>query len=129
MKLIVYWSATVIVGLVLLSGGVAQLIRRPENVAGMAHLGYPVYMLTILGFWKIAGAMVLFAPGLGRLKEWAYAGAFFDFTGAVASHIASGDGAGTFIWPGLFAAFTLVSWALRPAGRMLGTLLPERARG
>jgi hypothetical protein len=57
----------------------------------MRALGYPVYFLTILGVWKVLSAPALLAPRLPRLKEWAYAGIFFDLTGAAASHAFSGD--------------------------------------
>jgi hypothetical protein len=57
------------------------------------HLGYPLYFVTILGFWKVLGAMALLAPRFPRLKEWAYAGTFFEMTGAAASHAMSGNAA------------------------------------
>ncbi|HEY0371668.1 MAG TPA: DoxX family protein [Thermoanaerobaculia bacterium] len=114
-----YWVTTGLLGLVLLSGGAAQLMRRPENVEGMLRLGYPIYLLTILGIWKLLGAAALLAPRMPRLKEWAYAGVFFVLTGAGASHIASGDAAARAFWPLLFAAFTIVSWALRPESRRM----------
>ena len=56
-----------------------------NNVEGIVHLGYPLYFITIIGFWKVLGAITLLAPGFPRLKEWAYAGIFFDLTGAAAS--------------------------------------------
>jgi len=125
-KVIGYWATTTIVAFVLLAGGVAQLAHRPENVEGMAHLGYPLYFLTILGFWKVPGALALLAPRFPRLKEWAYAGTFFELTGAVASHVVCGDSVGRFIWPGLFAVCAVASWALRPPSRTLGILFPTR---
>ena len=126
-KKIGYWVATALVAFVLLSGGAAQLARMPQNVEGMVHLGYPVYLLGILGFWKVLGGIAILAPRFPRLKEWAYAGAFFDLTGAAASHFFTGDPFARFFFPALFALVTLVSWALRPQGRTLGTLIPARA--
>ena len=125
-KVIGYWAATTIIAFVLLAGGVAQLAHRPENVEGMAHLGYPLYFSTILGFWKVLGAIALLAPCFPRLKEWAYAGAFFELTGAVASHVVCGDSVSRFIWPALFAVLAVASWALRPQSRTLGVLFPAR---
>jgi uncharacterized membrane protein YphA (DoxX/SURF4 family) len=122
-----YWATTTIVALVLLSGGAAQLMRRPETVEGMAHLGYPLYFTTILGFWKVAGGIALLAPRFPRLKEWAYAGAFFELTGASASHLACGDSAGHIMGPLLFAALAVASWALRPQSRTLGAPIAEDA--
>ena len=127
-KVIGYWATTTIVAFVLLAGGVAQLAHRPENVEGMAHLGYPLYFLTILGFWKVLGAIALLAPRFPRLKEWAYAGTFFELTGAVASHVVCGDSVDRFIWPGFFAVCAVASWALRPPSRTLGVLFPAKTR-
>jgi uncharacterized membrane protein YphA (DoxX/SURF4 family) len=135
MKVISYWVMTMVSALELLAGGVTDLMHgRTALVAGepvaevLAHLGYPVYLLTILGVWKLLGAIALLAPRFPRLKEWAYAGSFFVYAGAVASGIVRGlDDPGTFIWPPLiFAVLTLASWALRPQSRTLGTLFPEK---
>ena len=133
-KMISYWVVTIFITLELLAGGVTDLMHgRAALVAGepvtavLIHLGYPVYLLTILGVWKILGAIVLLVPRLPRLKEWAYAGSFFVYAGAVASGLAHGLGdPGTFIWPPLiFAVLTLASWALRPQSRILGDLFPK----
>jgi len=125
-KTIGYWTTTAIIAFVLLSGGAAELAHRPETLEGMAHLGYPLYFTLILGVWKVLGGIALLAPRFPRLKEWAYAGTFFDLTGAVASHAARGDDTGHLLWPLLFAILTLASWALRPQSRILGTLFPAR---
>lgn len=119
-KAIAYWTTTAIVALALLPGGVAQLLHQRDTVAGIVLLGYPAYFATILGFWKVLGGATLLAPRLPRLKEWAYAGAVFDLTGAAASHAACGDfGAYGFhlAVPLLLAGVAAVSWALRPASR------------
>jgi hypothetical protein len=118
-----YWITTGLVALALGSGGVGDVLRVDDIVAGMVHLGYPVYFCVILGVWKLLGAATLLAPGLPRLKEWAYAGAVFDFTGAVLSHAASGDPVTKMIAPLVLAGLTLASWALRPPERMLGRAL------
>ena len=55
-------------------------------VEGITALGYPLYVLKILGTCKILGAIALAVPGLRRIKEWAYAGFVYDFLGAAASH-------------------------------------------
>ncbi len=106
----------------LIAGGVAELLHIPAIDEGMAHLGYPPYVATLLGLWKLPGAIVLLAPRLPRLKEWAYVGAFFDMTGAVASHVLSGDTVAQFVAPLLFAVCAIVSWATRPPSRVLGNL-------
>ena len=77
-KMIGYWVTTVIVALVLFSGGFFQVMHQTGAVEGITRLGYPVYVVTILGVWKILGGVALLAPRTPRLKEWAYAGAFFE---------------------------------------------------
>ena len=134
-KVMSYWVTTIIVVFELLAGGLTDLVHgRTGLVTGepvtevLAHLGYPVYLLTILGVWKLLGAITLLAPRFPRLKEWAYAGSFFVYAGAVASGMVRGlDNPGTFIWPPLiFAVLTLASWALRPQSRILGVLFPTQ---
>jgi hypothetical protein len=133
-KMIGYWVTTIIVVLELLAGGVTDLIHGPALlfvgdpvVSVLAQLGYPVYLLTILGVWKLLGAVTLLVPRFPRLKEWAYAGEFFAMTGAAASWAARGGGLGDLIVPLIFAVLTLASWALRPPGRTLGVLFQARA--
>lgn len=135
LKVIAYWTTTAFAALELLVGGVTDLVHgRTAVVAGeavtevLAHLSYPAYMLAILGVWKLLGGVALLVPGFPRLKEWAYAGAFFVYTGAVASGMVLGrDDPGTFIWPPLIlAVITMASWALRPPPRVLGGLVPMK---
>ena len=54
-------------------------------MAWCRQLGYPMYFFAILGVWKVLGAIAILVPRFPRLKEWAYAGIFFDLTGAAAS--------------------------------------------
>jgi hypothetical protein len=77
--------------------------------------------------WQIGGAAVLIAPRFPRVKEWAYAGSFFEFSGAVASHLLAGDGVKVWLTPLVYATIVIVSWALRPADRRLSNagLAPE----
>ena len=117
-----YWVTTGLVAFAIGSGGAAQLARMPENVEGMTHLGYPVYLLTILGIWKVLGTVAILIPGLPRLKEWAYAGIVFDLTGASASHAASGDVTWHIVVPLILAVLAFASWTLRPPSRIVGSL-------
>jgi uncharacterized membrane protein YphA (DoxX/SURF4 family) len=122
MKTIVYWITTILIAFAMFSGGIAYLMHQKDTMEGMARLGYPAYFVTILGVWKVLGALAILAPRFPRLKEWAYAGIFFDLTGAAASHAASGDydaGAFHIVVPLVLAAITMDSWALRPASRKL----------
>ena len=116
-RAIAFWTATVIVGAELLVGGAMDLARTSYVVGVVTGIGYPVYILTILGLGKVPGALVLLAPGLPRLKEWAYAGAVFEMAGAALSLGAGGRPATELIAPLAFVALTLISWGLRPASR------------
>jgi uncharacterized membrane protein YphA (DoxX/SURF4 family) len=114
---IAYWVATVLLALECGVGGVMGALRRSPFLEVMEHLGYPAYFMTIFGVWyRLAGVAVL-APRLPRLKEWAYAGLVFTYTGAVASRLAVGDGAETVVGPILFTGLAVASWALRPPAR------------
>ena len=115
-----YWTTTGIVAFSLISGGAAQAFGQHDTVAGVVRLGYPVYFVTLLGIWKVLGGLAIVAPRFPRLKEWAYAGAFFDLTGASISSVASGIGVRHAVVPLVLAAAAMVSWALRPATRRLG---------
>ena len=128
-KNIAYWTTTILVALPIGSGGVAQLARVPGTVEGFVHvLGYPPYFVTILGFWKVAGAIAILVPRFPRLKEWAYAGIFFDLTGAAASCAAVGGHGEAFhiLAPLFLAVLAVASWALRPQSRTIGILIPTR---
>ncbi len=85
----------------------------------MVDLGYPSYLATILGTAKILAAVVLLAPGLPRLKEWAYAGILINMIGAAASHVAMHQSITNLIAPAMFAGLAILSWALRPPTRRL----------
>src|SRR5262245_12007461 len=93
----------------------------------LSHLGYPLSYTYITGVWQIAGAAAIIAPRFPRLKEWAYAGSFFQFSGAVASHLLAGDGVEAWQPPLVFLMFVIVSWGLRPSDRRLPNagLAPE----
>ena len=76
-----------------------------------------MYFIMIIGFWKLLGSAALVAPGLPRVKEWAYAGIFFNMTGAAVSHVVN-HSAGWHVGVTLgLAGVTIASWALRPASR------------
>jgi len=116
---IIYWVATVWLALGMTATGIVQLIRVPEEAAMFAHLGYPAYLLTIIGAWKILGVVAILVPKFPLLKEWAYAGFFFVMSGAVFSHLFSGDAALEYFGPILLIVLTVVSWYFRPASRKI----------
>src|SRR5262249_17790305 len=93
------------------------------------QLGYPTYVLTILGAWKIPGSITLFLPGLPRLKEWAYAGIVFELTGASASHALRGNNAADVLTPLAMTLVAMTSWALRPPSGTLGRMFARSTDG
>jgi uncharacterized membrane protein YphA (DoxX/SURF4 family) len=120
-RTIAYWTFTVIIANELIAGSAWDLLRI-EYVRGVfIHLGYPPYVLWILGAWKLPGGVMLLLPRFPRLKEWAYAGAFFNYTGAAASHFFVEGVSKMVVATLVFAVMTLASWALRaPARRLAG---------
>ena len=110
-----YWIATAVIALAMIAGGTADFLVIEPVQEQMDHLGYPHYFARILGFWKVLCGIAIAAPGFRRLKEWAYAGIFFDLTGAVASHLAVGDGVADFAPPLVIAMILVASYVLLPA--------------
>lgn len=122
---IIYWIATIWLSLGMLSTGIVQILQIKEEVDMMTHLGYPLYFLTLLGIWKILGVIAVLLPKFARLKEWAYAGFFFSMSGAVFSHLATGDPAIELFGPVLLIVLTGISWYLRPTDRKMVSVVPE----
>jgi uncharacterized membrane protein YphA (DoxX/SURF4 family) len=124
-KAIAFWITTVVACVAFVGSGIANLVHAPHIAADMARLGYPAYFSTILGAWKVLGAVAILAPRVPRLKEWAYAGMMFDLSGAAISRGVSGDGAAGVVPPVFVAALVVASWALRPADRVLVSTVPR----
>ncbi|HEY2649308.1 MAG TPA: DoxX family protein [Puia sp.] len=117
-NLIIYWTATTLMSVGMLGSGLAQIFHAKEMVDLVVPLGYPLYILYIIGTWKILGVIAILTPGFKLLKEWAYAGFFFVMTGAFISHLASGDlSLKGLIGPFMQTIFIILSWYFRPASR------------
>ena len=83
---IFYWVITGLFAAFMFMGAVQDAMNNPDAVKMISHdLGYPAYLVPFLGVAKILGCMAILVPGFPRLKEWAYAGLFFDLTGAAYS--------------------------------------------
>jgi uncharacterized membrane protein YphA (DoxX/SURF4 family) len=124
-----YWSATTILTLKAVVGGVVGRTNGREMVVAgapiddvMKHLGYPAYLARILGVWQVLAGIAILAPRFPRLKEWGYAGIFFNMTGAAISRAIGGDDVGHIVAPLVFAGLSVASRALRPSSRTLGVL-------
>jgi hypothetical protein len=111
-----YWIATGFVALIMTASGVLAIIRAPSMMLGLAHLGYPVYFSDLLGVGKLTGVCVLLAPGMPRLKEWAYVAFGITVLSATYSHLSSGDGLMA-LEPLVTFAALVFSYLMRPASR------------
>ena len=86
---LLYWIFTILfVGLMAFTA-VPNLLNTPDSVK-LIHdqLGYPTYFVPYIGFVKLLGCIALLVPGLNKIKEWAYAGLFFDLASSIYSGIA-----------------------------------------
>jgi hypothetical protein len=117
LRTIAYWVISAPVLLETTVGAQWDLARIPYVTETMQHLGYPLYLLTIMGIAKALAIIAMLAPRFPRLKEWAYAGVFFVYVGAACSHFAVQDPTNKVAVPIVFAIITLVSWAMRAPAR------------
>ena len=88
---IIYWISTIIFAGLMTFSAVGGL-QPSQPAIQLIHdaLGYPVYFIPLISYAKLIGCAVILIPGLNRsVKEWAYAGLFFDLAGAIYSGIAS----------------------------------------
>jgi hypothetical protein len=115
---VIYWIATIWLSLGMVTTGIVQLLGNDEERDMFSRLGYPHYLMTMLGTLKILGVIVVLIPRFPVLKEWAYAGFFFAMFGAMFSHIASGT-ANELFGSTLLIVLTIVSWYFRPPERKL----------
>ncbi|HET8737411.1 MAG TPA: DoxX family protein [Pricia sp.] len=117
---IIYWITTGFLSFGMLAGGVQQLLQIGGYVEIIVEqLGYPIYVLSILGFWKILGVIAILVPRFPLVKEWAYAGFFFAMSGAIVSHLTMGQPFGEAIPSLILLIMTVGSWYFRPADRKI----------
>jgi hypothetical protein len=84
-----YWIFTGLFGAFMLFSAIPDILVVPDAVKFIAHLGYPKYFIPFIGVAKALGVFAIVYPGFPRIKEWAYAGLFFDLIGATYSNIAT----------------------------------------
>ncbi|MCF8254468.1 MAG: DoxX family protein [Bacteroidia bacterium] len=116
---IIYWLSTALLSFGMLGSGISQILHVKEMNELIAHVGYPLYFMYIIGVWKILGVIAILIPNFKLLKEWAYAGFFFLMTGALISHLILGDGGNAIFGPLFQTIFVILSWYFRPADRKL----------
>jgi uncharacterized membrane protein YphA (DoxX/SURF4 family) len=114
---IIYWITTLWLALGMVSTGIVQIIKMEEEVLNFNKLGYPTYLLTLIGIAKILGVIAILSPKFPILKEWAYAGFTFTMSGAIISHIVVQDELTSLFGPTLLLVLTFISRHFRPESR------------
>ncbi|WP_025145091.1 DoxX family protein [Pedobacter jeongneungensis] len=94
-----YWIATIIFALMMIMDGFGGVTQQEAGKEVFKHLGYPMYMLIIVGIAKLLGAVSILQNKYTAIKEWAYAGFAINFIGAFASRAFIGDGISLLIPP------------------------------
>jgi len=121
---IIYWIATIFLSIGMLAGGTQQMLQIGGYNEILTSLGYPLYLLGILGVWKILGVIAILIPRFPLLKEWAYAGFFFAMSGAFISHIVVGQAFAEAVPSLILMTVTVLSWYFRPAERKININKP-----
>jgi len=118
-KRIFYWITTIFLSVGMTAGGVQQILQIGGYNEIVKGLGYPLYLLSIIGTWKILGVIVILIPKYPLIKEWAYAGFFFVMSGAFISHLAAGQSFTDAVPSLILVTVTVLSWFFRPSSRKL----------
>ncbi|MDM1554893.1 MULTISPECIES: DoxX family protein [Chryseobacterium] len=116
---IIYWIFTLWMALGMVSTAIVQLMKNKDELANFTNLGYPAYLMTLIGVWKLLGVIAILIPKRLLLKEWTYAGFFFVMSGAVISHLIVGDTAGRTLPAVLLFVLVIISWYFRPYNRKI----------
>ncbi|WP_018601314.1 DoxX family protein [Mycobacterium sp. 155] len=128
-RTVAYWIITGLLAVELILGGIWDVLRIPMVRDVVTDLGYPTYLLVILGTWKLLGGAAILVPGYPVLKEWAYAGAFFVFSGAMVSHLTTGKDLQELGVLAVALVLVVASWALRPSSRRVSGTADRSASG
>lgn len=116
---IIYWIVTIFLSIGMTAGGIQQMLQIGSYNEIVTELGYPLYLLTILGVWKILGVIAILIPKFPLVKEWTYAGFFFAMSGAFISHLAVGQPFTEAVPSLILLVVTVLSWYFRPADRKI----------
>lgn len=107
-----YWIVTGLMALLMGIGSLPDVLMTADARAIFAQLGYPLYFMPYIGVWKLLGVLAVLIPGYARLKEWAYAGLFFDTVSAFYSGISVNAGPADIIPPIVATALIVGSYLL-----------------
>ena len=94
-----YLIATIIFAIMMIMDGIGGITQQEAGKEVLKHLGYPMYLLIIVGIAKLLGAASILQNKFKTIKEWAYAGFAINFIGAFASRAFVGDGISLLIPP------------------------------
>lgn len=119
---IIYWIFTIWMALGMVSTAIVQLMKNKDELENFTNLGYPAYLMSMIGIWKLLGVIAVLIPKRPLLKEWAYAGFFFVMSGALISHIIIGDTFGRTFPALLLLILVMISWYFRPADRKISMI-------
>ncbi len=107
-----YWIITGIFAAFMIFSAIPDLMVIPDAVTMITGLGYPKYFVFFIGLAKLLGSVTILVPGFKKLKEWAYAGLFFDLFGATYSAIAVGGFQAAILFMILPIGFLFLSYGL-----------------
>jgi len=86
----IYWIVTILFAGFMLLSAIPDILKDPKAMQYITALGYPEYFVPFLSWAKVLGVIAILVPGFPKIREWAYAGFFFDLVGAIYSITASG---------------------------------------
>lgn len=109
---VAYWIVTVILVLFMLMDGIGGVTHQQAGVESITHLGYPEYLLTIVGVAKLAGAIAIIQNRFITIKEWAYAGFTINCIGAFLSWYFTDHFSGTTFFPLIVLLIMFLSYFL-----------------
>jgi hypothetical protein len=84
---ILYWITTILFAGLMAFSAIPDVMMAEDAVKFITHLGYPEYFIFFIGVAKLLGCIAILVPGFPKIREWAYAGLFFDLIGAAYSNI------------------------------------------
>jgi len=84
---IIYWITTILFAGFMIFSAIPNISQSEEAVTFITNLGYPKYFIPFIGVAKLVGSLAILTPQFKKIKEWAYAGLFFDLIAAVYSII------------------------------------------
>lgn len=109
---IFYWIFTGLFAAFMIMSAIPDIIVHPEAIKGFEKMDMPAYLIPFVGVAKLLGSIAILVPGFPRLKEWAYAGLFFDLIGAIYSMYSAGIPASDWAFALLPVAIGIVSYVL-----------------